>query len=178
MENFTEYDLIQAISGVDKNGNGKCSVGLRHQRCRASDGRVRDVDDEFITEKPVVNLFRQPGGFFIVDLCFQSVEDRDLRTVFAYLQKFFAPENSALDDDLEFPLLSLSIVPEQLDGEYWALGMNPLHYTLTPEDSTGEPRIIRLLFMSQMDPDALPNFFFMKSDSAVLEEMREECYEE
>ena len=164
---FSEYDLIQAMSGVDEFGDSKCFVGIKQQRCDA-DGHLKDVDDEFVTEKPVLKFFRQAGGFITVDMIFQSVEDRDLKIIFSYLDRFFQASNSATDDEMEFPLLSFSFVPHEHQGLYWALGLNPVHYTLTPEDSTGEPRIIRMLFLMQDDKDILPNFLFLRSSDSEL----------
>lgn len=174
MDVLSEYDLIQAMSGVDENGEGKCAIAITHQRCD-SRGVVRDVDDEFVSEKPVVQVFKQPGGFLCVDLLFRSIEDKDLKIIYSYLDRFFAATNSASDDETDFPLLSVVIVPREYGGKYWAIGLNPILYALTPEDSAGEPRIIRMTFMAQDDQDALPNFLFLASpeetiDSFLLQE--------
>ena len=125
MEMFSEYDLIRAMSGADKYGEGKCMVAVKHQRCEAN-GNCVDVDDEFVTEKPIVNVFRQPGGFVLVDLYFRSVEDKDLKIVYSYLDRFLRAENSSSDDGLDFPLLSFAFLPKEFEGKYWALGVNPI----------------------------------------------------
>lgn len=167
---MTEYDLIQAMSGVDEFGDGKCVVAIKLQRCDA-EGHVVDIDEEFISEKPVVEIFQQPGGYVSVDLCFQSIEDVDLKVVFAYLDRFFSASNSASDRDGSFPLMTVSFFPRALGGAFWAIGLNPVFYALTPEDSTGEPRIIRMVFVAQEDTDALPNFLFLASPEPQLESL-------
>lgn len=165
---ISEYDLIQAISGTDEHGYGKCVISIQPQRCDA-DGNVVNTDSEYVTEKPVVKVFRQAGGYMLVDFMFDSVYDADLRNIYAILEDFFAATNSSADDDEDFPLMALSIVPQSLNGEYFAIGFNPIFYALTPDDSTGEPRIIRLVFVAQDDPDMIPNFLFLKSDEEAYE---------
>lgn len=177
MDTFTEYDLIQMLSGTDEYGVGKSVVGINLQRCDA-EGELREVEDEFITEKPIVQVFKQAGGYVLVDLIFESIEDVDLKTIFLYLKRFTDASASVDDDELDFPLLSLSIAPKKFDGAYWVLGLNPIFYALTPEDTTGEPRIIRMAFISQDDPDALPNFLFLSSQEEELEKLNNEVFNE
>lgn len=171
MNMISEFDLIQAMSGANIDGEGKCVLAIKQQRCDA-DGVLRDLDDEFVTEKPVVQVFKQAGGFVLVDLVFNSIEDKDLKIIYAYLDRFFSSSNSASDDEDDFPLLTFTFVPHAFDGAYWAMGLNPIYYGLTPEDSTGEPRIIRLVFMAQDDTEALPNFLFLSSPDSALEDIR------
>ena len=127
-----------------------------------------------MTEKPIVQVFKQAGGFVLVDLIFNSIEDKDLKIVFAYLDRFFSSSNSITDDEEDFPLLTFTFVPREFNGAHWALGLNPIYYGLTPEDSTGEPRIIRMVFMAQEDTDALPNFLFLSSPESALRDIQEQ----
>ena len=168
MEFFSEYDLIQAMSGVDAYGNGKCVVAIRHQRSNGH-GVMIDVDEEFITEKPIVQVCKQPGGFIGVDLIFDSIEDRDLKIIFAYLDRYFSSDSSMSDDGLIFSQFTVAILPHAYNGKYWAMGVNPIFRTLVPEDITGEPRIIRLVFLMQENLDAIPNFLFLQSSDEALE---------
>lgn len=177
MEINSEYSLIQAMSGADEYGEGKCSVAVRQQR-QSADGTLRDVDDEFITEKPIVQVSKQSPGFVNVDLIFKSVEDRDLRVIYSYLERFYAATNSISDDELDFPVFSLAIFPHEFNGKYWALGLNPIFRALTPEDSTGEPRIIRMVFVCQEDQDAMPNFLFLHTPDGYLDALADEEDEE
>lgn len=170
---LSEYDLIQAISGVDAHGAGKCTVTIQPQRCNA-DGNVVNTDVEYMTDKPIIQMFKQAGGFVLVDFVFESIEDIDLKRMYEYLRDFFDSTNSIREEDNEFPVLAISIVPEAFAGEYWTMGLNPVFYTLAPDDMKGEPKILRLLFSSDEDSETLPNFFFMKSDETELAKMREE----
>lgn len=170
MNSISEFDLMQSMSGPNIDGEGKCVLAIKQQRCNA-DGVLREMDDEFITEKPVVHIFKQAGGFVLVDLVFSSIEDKDLKIIYAYLDRFFSASNSVSDDEYDFPLLTFTFVPHAFDGAYWAIGLNPIYYGLTPEDSTGEPRIIRLVFMAQDDTEALPNFLFLASPNSALEDI-------
>lgn len=174
MEIRSEYDLIQAMSGATPEGEGKCSVTIKQQRCNA-EGNLIEIDEEFISEKPIVQMFKQPGGFICVDLIFHSLEDKDLRMFYAYLSSFFTAANSTSDEEDDFPLLSVVFVPHEFEGKYWAIGLNPIFYSLTPEDVTGEPRIIRMAFMAQEDSDELPNFLFFVTPDSELESIRSEA---
>lgn len=173
MNGFSEYDLIQAMSGVDSFGEPKCSVTVRLQQCH-EDGHWSELDDEFISEKPVVQVCKQAGGFVLVDLIFRSVQDRDLKTIFSYIDRYFSPENSVSDDGLSFSLLSVALVPYAFEGKYWAMGMNPIWFGLVPDDSEGEPKIIRLAFVMQDGADSVPNFVFLSSGDSELEAIRGE----
>ena len=166
----SEFELIQEISGVDEFGKGKCTISIQPQRCDA-DGNVVNTDDEFITEKPVVHLFKQAGGYVLVDFVFDSINDVDLQNMYAILVDFFAAINSASDDELDFPLFALSIIPNVLEGRFFAMGFNPIFYALAPDDVYGEPRIIRTAFVCQDDPDVIPNFLFLQSDEEELEKI-------
>lgn len=176
-EQFSEYDLIQAISGRDEHGAGKCSIAIQPQHCNA-DGRVVDTDEEYVTDKPVVQMFKQAGDFILVDLIFDSINDIDLQRIYTLFQDYFASTNSANDISGDFPIIALSVVPRALNGEYWTLGLNPIFYSLVPDDVTGKPNIIRLTFVAQSDPETVPNFFFMRSKEEELEKIREENEEE
>ena len=163
-----EFDLIQAISGCDEFGNSKCNISVMLQY-QDSDGNLKNIEDDFMTSKPIVQISKQLNGYVLMDLIFESREDIDLKIIYSYLKRFFDSSMSVNDDETEFPLFTIAIVPEELAGEYWVMGLNPIFYTLTPDDVDGEPKIIRPLFVSQPDPDSLPNFLFMRSDSEELD---------
>lgn len=169
----SEFDLIQAISGADEHGAGKCTISIQPQRCDA-DGNLVNTDSEFETDKPIVQMFKQVGGFVLVDFVFDSVHDVELQRMFGYFRDFFDSTNSIRDEDQEFPVLVVSIIPNAFAGEYWTMGINPIFYTLAPDDTLGEPKILRVLFASDEDVDEIPNFLFMKSDDAELAKIREE----
>ena len=170
MELFTEYDLIQAISGENEFGLSKCAISINLERQDAN-GNIKKLDDEFVSEKPVVQIFKQPGGFVLVDFVFDDINDMDLHIIYSYLKRFFDSTQSVSDDDLDFPVLSVAIVPNALQGEYWVLGNNPIFYALTPDDEKGEPKIIRMACVQQEDADVLPNFLFLTSLEEELEKI-------
>ena len=163
-----EYDFVQAVSGTHEHGQGKCVVSLQAQR-QDADGNIKDVDDEFVTEKPVVQMFKQAGGYVLVDFVFDSIYDVELNRMYSYVQQFFQASNSTDDDELDFPMLVVTFVPKEHDGEYFALGINPIFHALVPEDTKGDPTIIRLLFTAHVDPDLVPNFLFLKSNNEMLD---------
>lgn len=173
----SEYDLIQAMSGVDEDGHGKCVVSLQAQR-QDADGNVKNTDDELVIEKPIVQVFKQAGGYVLVDFVFDSVDDIELKEMYSYIQRFFQASNSTDDDELDFPLLLVSLVPEEYKGQYFAVGINPVFYALTPDDVKGEPTTIRLVFVTQVDDNLVPNFLFLKSDEKALDKMTKEDSEE
>lgn len=172
-----EYGLIQAISGVNEDGHGKCVVSLQAQR-QDADGNVKNTDDELVIEKPVVQMFKQAGGYVLVDFVFDSVDDIELKEMYSYIQRFFQASNSTNDDETDFPLLLITLVPEEYKGKYFAVGINPVFYSLTPDDVKGEPTTIRLVFVTQVDDDLVPNFLFLQSDEEALDKMAKEDSEE
>lgn len=167
---LTRYDLIRAMSGTNEYGEGKCTIAIRQQR-QTAQGVLSDVDDEFISEKPVVQVSNPTEGFVCVDLIFNSIEDKDLNIIYSYLERFFSTTNSIREDGLDFPVFSLAIFPHEFNGRYWALGLNPIFRALTPEDATGEPRIIRMVFVCQEDQDMVPNFLFFETPEGSLPDL-------
>ncbi len=176
---MSKYDLIQHISGAEENGMSKCTTSVQLFR-ENEDGKIVNIEDEFITSKPIIQISNQVGGYVLVDLIFDSSEDIDLHIIYSYLDKFFDYTASTNDEETDFPLIHFAFFPESLEGRYWALGLNPIFYALTPDDTRGEPRIIRLAFISQDDCDALPNFLFLESSEEELEKLRveEDLYDE
>ena len=176
---LTKYDLIQIISGSDENGISKCTTSVQLFR-ENEEGKVINTEDEFITTKPVIQISNQVGGYILVDLIFESCEDIDLHIIYSYLKRFFHYTESTNDEETDFPLINFAFFPNSLEGKYWALGMNPVFYALTPDDARGEPRIIRLVFVAQDECDALPNFLFLSSPEEELEKLigEEDLYEE
>lgn len=170
---LSKYDLIQYISGSDENGMSKCTTSVQLLR-ENEEGKVINIEDEFISYKPIIQISNQVGGHILVDLIFDSCEDMDLHIIYSYLNRFFHYTESTNDEETDFPLIYFAFFPNSLEGKYWALGLNPIFYSLTPDDARGEPRIIRLAFVAQDDCDALPNFLFLNSPEEEIEKIKTE----
>ncbi len=173
MNIVTNFDLIQAISGVNAQGFGKCIVSLQLRR-QDAEGNVKNIGDELVVEKPILQMFKQAGGFILVDFIFDSIDDVELHRMHTYLQKFAQATNSTSDDELDFPLLVFTIVPEEYEGHYFVAGINPIYYALTSNDVNGEMTTIRTAFYIQDDKDMVPNFLFLEANEEALDDMIED----
>lgn len=91
---------------------------------------------------PTVNIFRH-AETSLITLTFPSKFDAELRTAYNALENFSKAEQSMDDDGLNIPLLRLVVVPNDFAGKYYIVAANPLMWTLSPADATGEPRVIR-----------------------------------
>ena len=91
---------------------------------------------------PTVNIFRH-AETSLITLTFPSKFDAELRTAYNALENFSKAEQSMDDDGLNIPLLRLVVVPNDFTGKYYIVAANPLMWTLSPADATGEPRVIR-----------------------------------
>lgn len=161
-------EVIMAASGsID--GKTKSAIGLFHEIWHTN-GDTTPVQ-QISLEKPVVNIFRH-AGYVQVDLVFISKFDADLRNIWDMLTRFCEPENSMDDETDEMPTIVLAIYPTEFEGKYYILATNPIFFTLQPEDASGDPCVIRLIF------DEEEFTVFEEDDEDVMEEIMNEITEE
>ena len=165
---MTIKDIILAASGsID--GNTKCAIGLFHEIWNVDTDETSTLQQINI-EKPIVNIFKH-ANYTQVDLVFKSKFDADLRNIWDMLTRFCETENSIDDDTTELPVIVLSIFPHELNGLYYILATNPIFYTLQPEDASGDPCVIRLVF----DND---DFIVIKDNEEAINELKQEISNE
>lgn len=150
------------ISGADEFGHAKANIMFQHN-LTYSDGRVVPVQSHTIYQKPIVSIARSTIATTL-RLFFESNEDVDLNMAWQLLTEWNTPGNSPtwdneevvsgnyLDADGEtqpifFHTLDVILIPIGHEEEYQLTGMNPLAFTLCPEDPKKLiPNMLQLTF--------------------------------
>jgi hypothetical protein len=136
-------DLMISASGRDDYGMPKASIGITHERWGINGDVTTVVEDSY--NNPVVNIFKH-AGYVQVDLDFGSKFDVNLKLCWNILENFCEAANSVDDEATEIPTIVLTIIPNEFEGKYYMLGVNPIFHTLQPKNPSGEPTVIRLVF--------------------------------
>lgn len=178
MEKRLSYnDLLEAMCGKNVLGFSKCYIQLFQEEIE-KDGTINRIDDLFI-DKPIINMFVQPGSV-LVDFIYKSSRDEDLNYQWEFMNGYYIASNSTNDETGVSPSLTVLIVPRDYDGEYYAIGQNPLMVVLTPSEPTNpDPKIIRAIFREDQfqflhaDPKDIDKEGILKeidSESPMVEE--------
>lgn len=141
-ETLSLKDLIVSASGFnDELGMPNASCVL-YMDILHDGGTAPTPVHEIPMLNPTVNIFRH-AETSLITLTFPSKFDAELRTAYNALENFSKAEQSMDDNALNIPLLRLVVVPNDFAGKYYIVAANPLMWTLSPADATGEPRVIR-----------------------------------
>lgn len=168
MKEVSIKDIVVAASGKDALGLAKASIGVIYEKLDL-DGNSKIVR-ELSVDKPLINIYKGPE-YVQVDVTFSSVSDIDLIMINELLLTATDAQNSIEDNPVEFPTLSLTIVPHEFDGEYYLLCLNPMLWCLTTLEPNGEATTLRFVFNEN-------DFFVLASEPEALNEVNEELEEE
>lgn len=136
-------DIVMAASGKDDQGFNKSAVGLFFEKVDV-DGNST-VIDEVDVDRPIINIFKSFNKVQ-VDIIYSMKNDIDLRMMNDLLIKATSAENSVDDNATEFPLITLSVIPHEFDGEFYILCTDPIVWCLTAQDPSGELDTLRMVF--------------------------------
>lgn len=136
-------DLIVAASGYNEELGFPNASCVLYMDILHKSGAAPTPVQEIPLLNPTVNIFRHAETSQIT-LTFPSKFDPELRAAYNALENFSKAENSADDNGNDFPMVRLVVIPNAFAGECYILAANPLLWTLSPADATGEPRVIRI----------------------------------
>ena len=141
---MTEKDVFLAICGINEDGDGK-AITMIETLYASADTSKEDRTMESITFDGVpVNIFRSLRTT-MVDLQFRDNTDYDYIQTMNLLKSFSKPENSLYDTKNGIPTLQLTIMPKELEGTYYLVGIHGMWCTMA--DEAGRlPDIIRFIF--------------------------------
>lgn len=143
---MNEKELIKEISGVDEANMPKSFVGIFHEVWNA-EGMSRQISENTFY-KPEVELFLHMK-YLQIDFKFKSPNDQDLAIMWRILEDYCKSENSGDNENGEYPLLTINIVPKKYNGKYYLLASNPIIHTLQPNTVKSEPTVIRMVFADE-----------------------------
>lgn len=137
-------EMLEAFCGVDASGHSKVYFSMYHEIVD-KDGNRKTVSQLDI-DKPVINLFVQPG-YVMVDFIYQSSSDADLAEQWYFLSNYYNYQNSMDPEEETIPAFVLVLIPKEHESDFHLLAENPIFPTLQPSDPQNpEPRVIRLIF--------------------------------
>lgn len=144
MENkITVKDIIVAASGRDEKGFNKAACGLFFEKIDIEGNAT--IINEVDVDKPIINIFKSLKRVQ-VDVIYPMKNDIDLKMMSDLLVRATSAENSIDDNATQFPLVSLSIIPHELDGKFYILCSDPIVWCLTAQDPRGEIDTLRFVF--------------------------------
>ena len=172
MEKLTIKDIILAASGKDEKGFNKSACGLFYEKVDLEGNAT--IISEIDVDRPIINIFK--GNKRVqVDIVYAMKNDIDLRMMNDLLVRAFSAENSIDDTATSVPLVTLSIIPRELEGQFFILCSDPIVWCLTAQDPRGEIDTLRFVFDEE-------DFNIMAASEEALEmldiELEEDLAEE
>lgn len=165
--NFNE--LMELING-GTDGRANCSVGLFVGEA-APDDSVNEKDN-FIVKKPIVNIspfVEENKLYYSVEFLFKSYDDTDYKQMWKFLCRHVEDVKRARQvlesgRKLEsFPVLSISVIPDEYNGKYFAFINMPYDETLTRTEDAYEKAASISIFCEAED------FSLLVSDDDIVD---------
>lgn len=156
MKTLTKQEILEAACGKDERGLSKTDLLLENKLIKGKDEPI--LVDEVVINTASLNIFRN-GRYVVVDVIFPTYIALELRDMWNSLQRFGQAKNSYDEESETLPLSVLTIVPEELNGEYYMVAVAPLFWALqneNPEDKY--PSMIRMVFENE-------DFLFYSSEA-------------
>ena len=156
--------ILDAVHGPNADGRKKTRFGLFYEM-NDIDGNVEEVEHLFIS-KPIINVSRVTKNDYELVYCFEfvfrSYKDEDYKQMWRFLDHYASDSlDQVKEDSTKIPVLTLSIFPDALEGEYFILASLPLLEMIEKTEHAGiKTSSIRLYFEEecvqflQNDPDS------------------------
>lgn len=158
-------EILAKIMELDEDGESQCMVGMNLCYC-TEDGESREVMSAAINQ--AIISVKSLVDYTLVDLEFKSDFDVDLKRLWDILEAYGSSTNHfSLSDDERVPVLSIALIPELDGGKVFAMGSNPLFWSLCAKAPGKTVSIIRMVF-----PDEF--FRLMEADDMDTTEIETE----
>ncbi len=167
---MTEKEVFIATCGVDEDKNNKSLIKVETKVFHIDDETEETISERTL-DGPVVNIFRSMR-YTMIDLKFRDNSDYDYINVSALLKEFCVPENSIDDKASDIPAVVLTVMPKELEGEYYITGMHGT-WTLMPSQPNRLADTIRFIFDNN-----LVHTYRVDAEDIDIDEVNEEIYME
>ena len=137
----TMKELIMASAGYNDEIQAPNASCILYLDVFHMDGAKPTPISQMSIVTPTVNIFRH-AETSMVTLTFPTKFERELASVYNMLEAF-GDASQSMEDESDFPLLRLVIIPNKYAGKYYIVAANPLLWSLCPAGLDGEPRVIR-----------------------------------
>jgi len=162
--------IIQSINGADDQKKAKAAFTILNELYDMTTGDLKKTGSISLC-KPKFKIERH-GRFVQVDMTFMSYLDTDLTHIMLLLNQFGNNLETYSDSENIRPVFTMAIVPLAYEGKAYVQAMNPIIWTKTSENATGNTlNTIRILFES-IDFNAFEN------PQADVNELKEEIEKE
>lgn len=144
---MTEKEIFIAACGVDEDNNSKATIQIKASVLNVQNNTEEELQ-ELTTDTPVVSIFRS-YRYTMIDLQYPGSTDAEYIQSVNLLKEFSRPENSLEDDAAEIPSIILTVVPNELELEYFIVGIHGT-WCLMPSEIASEIDTIRFIFDNEL----------------------------
>ena len=120
----TEKEVYIAACGVDEDGNSKSVVSIETEFINLKDNSEEPVE-RMSLDGVSVNIFRALQHT-TVDFTFADGMGYDIVQAVNMLKRFSVPGNSVEDDGDRIACIAITIMPKELEGEYFICGLHAI----------------------------------------------------
>lgn len=143
-------EILKACLGVDERGQGKASIGLFHEVWNKDTNIKPQTVNNYNLNGPELDIV-DLGDFWQVNIKFTTELDSRLQILWRYINNV-NEYNQNFDYEHrteEMPVLVMNISPNEFNGEYYLLGINPIMIFPTA-DKIGE-KALTIAFLFESD---------------------------
>lgn len=140
---LTEKDVFIAASGVTEDGDGKSLSQIATKFLDMGTGE-EELVREMSFDGVIINIFKSLR-MTMIDFKFESALDYNFVQASEMLKEFTSVENSADPESNRMPIVQVTIMPEELEGQYYITGVHG-SWCLMPSEQGKAADIIRFIF--------------------------------
>lgn len=139
-------EFMQALCDKDKNNLSMTAIAADCNITDLTTGETKQIVSTTM-QKPVISIERH-NQFIQIEFKFISALDNDLKLLWTTLELYGKTMNDINVDNNTLPRLAsgtITFVPVQFNGKYFAVAVNPIFWSLTSPDTGESANLIRVL---------------------------------
>ena len=141
----TIKEILDATKGINEDGSSKVGVSVSLEMLNALTKQIEHIDDVVFLENNVD--IKRHDAFLQIDLIYKTSTSEDLKKLWEFIDTFYSNSLDATADDVNrTPMCLVSIMPYELNGEYYIQAINPIFWSLQPKAPGSPYTIVRLKF--------------------------------
>ena len=165
-------EILNDMCGLDQRRMTKSALTLENGIFNFTK-KETEVINSITLNKPAIEIEKH-GDLIQIDICFVSSMDNDLKILWNNVELYGKNMND-LDADIRSkklaPISSLTIVPTKYNGQYFAVGTNPIFWALTSKKMGQNANVVRLLYKVE-------DFKFYQNDDIDIEALKADVRQE
>lgn len=165
----SEKEIFKAACGMNEEQESNSIIRVETKLLHLADGGSEEALSDLTLDGPCVNIHRSLR-FTMIDLEFDNNDDPDYLHLASMLKDFTGYEQSMDVENDRIPALVLTIMPKELDGEYFICGMHGA-WCLMPSTPEGPADTVRFIFDNELVHTYRINADVPEDDPAEDEEL-------